>query len=187
MHWLGCTAINVRTECSSTLLRVSAILCCASAALVADGHGVSAAATLRNVGGREHARQLGTTLGRTSLTQREPPLVTPCRPGATSVWTQVGNFPVDCPPQGSHTLPGGITPQCSQRVRRDVSERGGGRSAGPGRSARPGSGLAGAASSFSHHATGSPRRQAAGLTATGSLGAVGGTARQCAVAATRAG
>ena len=50
-----------------------------------------------------------------------------------------------------------------------------GRPAGPGQSARPGSGLA--APSSSHRATGSPRKQAAGLTATGSLGAVGGAAR----------
>ena len=42
----------------------------ASGCLVADGQGVPAAATVRNVGAREHARQLGTTLGRTTLTQR---------------------------------------------------------------------------------------------------------------------
>ena len=64
--------IRVDAQCTGRgALRESvAALCCASAALVADGQGVPAAATVRNVGAREHARQLGTTLGRTTLTQR---------------------------------------------------------------------------------------------------------------------
>ena len=49
----------------------------------------------------------------------------------------------------------------------------------------PGGVLAGlTAPGVSHRATGSPRKQGAGLTTTGSLGAVGGAAWQCTVAAT---
>ena len=86
------------------------------------------------------------------------------------------------PLQGSHKQPRRITPPRTKWVGRDTSSKGrwGGRPAGPGRRARPCAGLP--ALSVSHHATGSPMKQVARLTATGSLGAVGGAARQCTVA-----
>ena len=68
-------------HCDQREDRVSiAVLCCASAALVADGQGVPAGATVRNVGAREHARQLGTTLGRTTLTLSLIHISEPTRP-----------------------------------------------------------------------------------------------------------
>ena len=100
---------RIRVDAQCARGQSIAVLCCASTALVADGQGVSAAATERNVGARGHARQLGITLGRT-YTARErrgkPPLITHCRPDATAVSTLFDNCPLTALPGESQTARG---------------------------------------------------------------------------------
>ena len=95
-----------------------------------------ATATERYVGARGHARQVGTTLGRTTMGNHPSSLII-CRLGATAVTTPSDNVPSLAPPE-SHNQPRGITPPCIKRVGRDCPERGA--VAGPAPSTRPGTG-----------------------------------------------
>ena len=164
-------------HCDQCEVRGTAVLCCASTVLIADGVGLSATGTERYVAARGHARQLGTTLGRTTRTQWG---ITPHRSlqaGRDGRHDSIRQFPFADLPRGVTNSLGVSTLRAPSGLGAKRSRAGGdgGRSAGPGRSAHPGAGLP--ASSVSHHATGSPRKQAVGLTATGSLGALGGAAR----------
>ena len=122
------------THCNQCGGPSAAVLCCASTAHVADGRGLLAAATERHVGARGHAQQLGTTLGRTTRTQWESPLIAHCRLGATAVTTLSDNFPSLASPGQSQTASGAHPSAHRAGWARPPRAGGdGGRSTGPGR------------------------------------------------------
>ena len=164
MHWLGCVADQREVR----VPQYTAVL----AHCAAQPSPQKVAATERYVGAKGHARQLGTTLRRTTCTQWR---LTPHRSlsaGRNGRHDSIRQFPFT-------GLPSGVTNSLAGSPLRAPSGLGatapsGGRWGAFDR-ARAESSAGLPAPSASHRATGSPRQQAAGLTATCSLGAAPGS------------